>query len=75
MKNISGCLNKNYQAFLDTLEQSELDKLKSDVEYMKFISERSVEFNAIVNKDSTFNGIRDTAFATYIRAMGRCPSF
>lgn len=41
------CGNPSYQAFLDTLEQEELDALSNNVPYFEFISARQAEARAL----------------------------
>lgn len=60
--------NPRYQAWLDTLEQADLDKIKDNVDYMAWISSNSAEFariNQIASKP--FTDAQNKAFDEYLR--------
>lgn len=57
--------NPRYQAFLDTLEQQELDALGSNAPYMEFISQRMTEFRSRHCEPQDFRG--HAAFTAYVR--------
>lgn len=60
--------NPRYQAWLDTLEQAALDKIKDNVDYMAWISSNSAEFariNQITSKPFTED--QNKAFDKYLR--------
>lgn len=54
--------NPNYQAFLDTLEQDELDVLTSNAPYLDFIASRQLEASRLCRND----------VAAYIREWANC---
>ncbi|MGO2317426.1 MAG: PLxRFG domain-containing protein [Vibrio toranzoniae] len=60
--------NPRYQAWLDTLEQADLDEINSNVDYMAWISSNSAEFariNQIASKP--FTDAQNKAFDDYLR--------
>ncbi len=56
--------NPRYQAFLDTLEQEELDKINSHADYMGWISQREGEFRKA-------NGIDDQQRVSEYKELGK----